>query len=124
MFTLFSIRALGCKVNHYESQQVRELLQSQGLQPATRNQQPDLIILHTCCVTATASAKSRQSIRRLQKQHPHATVVVCGCLPSTETPDLDGLDSNVLVIRDRQALANELGSLTRQTTTRTDHSSP
>ncbi len=109
MLKTFSIRSLGCKVNQYESQQVRELLLGWGLQAATRTHPPDLIVLHTCCVTATASAKSRQAFRRLLKQHPHATVAVCGCLPGIEPPTSSDLVENILYIRDRDSLATELG---------------
>jgi len=116
MLKTFSIRSLGCKVNQYESQQVRELLQGWGLQAATRSLDPDLIVLHTCCVTATASAKSRQAFRRLLKQHPHATVVVCGCLPGIEPPTSSDLTENTLYVRNRESLATELGQLVEKTT--------
>jgi threonylcarbamoyladenosine tRNA methylthiotransferase MtaB len=116
MLKTFSIRSLGCKVNQYESQQVRELLQGWGLQTATRTLDPDLIVLHTCCVTATASAKSRQTFRRLLKQHPHATVVVCGCLPGIEPPTSSDLAKNILYVRDRESLATELGQLMEKKT--------
>lgn len=111
MLKTFSIRSLGCKVNQYESQQVRELLLGWGLQAATRTHPPDLIVLHTCCVTATASAKSRQAFRRLLKQHPHTRVAVCGCLPGIEPPTSSDLVENILYIRDRDSLATELGKL-------------
>lgn len=117
MLQTFSIRSLGCKVNQYESQQVRELLQQWKWSQAARDQQPDLIILHTCCVTATASAKSRQAIRRLQKQHPHAIVVVCGCLPSVELPKLYGSTDNIRFVQDREDLTAELSKLAGKTAT-------
>jgi threonylcarbamoyladenosine tRNA methylthiotransferase MtaB len=77
----YSINTLGCKVNQYESQQIRELLEKSGLRDAELSEKPDLIVINTCCVTHTASAKSRQQIRKFQKHHPESIIVVCGCLP-------------------------------------------
>ena len=77
----FSIYTLGCKVNQYESQQVRELLENHNLRKAEHAEKPDLVVVNTCCVTHTASAKSRQQIHKIQKHHPEAILVVCGCLP-------------------------------------------
>ena len=79
---LFSIHTLGCKVNQYESQQIRELLEKFDLRLAESTEKPDLVIVNTCCVTHTASAKSRQQIHKIQKHHPEAILVVCGCLPA------------------------------------------
>ncbi|MFC1762712.1 tRNA (N(6)-L-threonylcarbamoyladenosine(37)-C(2))-methylthiotransferase MtaB [Planctomycetota bacterium] len=112
MLKSFTIWSLGCKVNQYESQQIRELLQQFGLDAVSPEKQPDLIVVNTCCVTATASAKSRQAIRRLQRQCPHATVVVCGCLPSGPTKEFSGLAKHLLFVQDREALAAELARLT------------
>jgi threonylcarbamoyladenosine tRNA methylthiotransferase MtaB len=106
----FSINTLGCKVNQYESQQIRQLLERLGLDYAEMSQRPDLVIVNTCCVTHTASAKSRQYIRKAQKLSPGATIVVCGCLPSIQTGELNGLADNVCLIRHRDELA---GSLSR-----------
>ncbi|MHC4195108.1 MAG: tRNA (N(6)-L-threonylcarbamoyladenosine(37)-C(2))-methylthiotransferase MtaB, partial [Planctomycetota bacterium] len=78
----FSINSLGCKVNQYESEQIRELLEGLGLVPINSLSRPaDLVVVNTCCVTLTASAKSRQYIRKAQKLNPGATIVVSGCLP-------------------------------------------
>ncbi|MHC4751923.1 MAG: tRNA (N(6)-L-threonylcarbamoyladenosine(37)-C(2))-methylthiotransferase MtaB, partial [Planctomycetota bacterium] len=84
----FSINTLGCKVNQYESQQIRELLEQFGLNKVEPSKKPDLFVINTCCVTHTASAKSRQYIRKTQRQNPSAAVVVCGCLPTIQIGEL------------------------------------
>ncbi|MBL7152957.1 MAG: tRNA (N(6)-L-threonylcarbamoyladenosine(37)-C(2))-methylthiotransferase MtaB, partial [Phycisphaerae bacterium] len=66
----FSIITLGCKVNQYESQQIRELLEQLGLQQAERAEKSDLVVVNTCCVTGAASARSRQYIRKSRKLNP------------------------------------------------------
>jgi threonylcarbamoyladenosine tRNA methylthiotransferase MtaB len=78
----FAIETLGCKVNQYETQQIRQFLEQQGLSLVTTDDRPELLIINTCCVTHTASAKSRQAIRRAQKLNPTAAFFVSGCLAS------------------------------------------
>ncbi len=77
----FSINTLGCKVNQYESCQIRQLLTDNGLAHVDKNDHADLVIVNTCCVTHIASAKSRQIIRKARKLNPNAAIVVAGCLP-------------------------------------------
>jgi threonylcarbamoyladenosine tRNA methylthiotransferase MtaB len=104
----FSINTLGCKVNQYESQQIRELLEKLGLQQAESPERSDLLVINTCCVTHTASAKSRQPIRRAGKINPDATVVVSGCLPIVQIGELDVTANNIHLIRDRTDLSATL----------------
>src|ERR1700710_2685889 len=59
----FSITTLGCRVNHYESEQLATLLRSRGL-VQTPPDRADLRIVHTCSVTIQAASKSRQGVRR------------------------------------------------------------
>ena len=80
----FAINTLGCKVNQYESQQIRELLEQLGLNRRENADKADLVVINTCCVTHTASAKSRKYIRRAQKLSPGAVIIACGCLPSMQ----------------------------------------
>jgi threonylcarbamoyladenosine tRNA methylthiotransferase MtaB len=103
----FTVTTLGCKVNQYEAQQVRELLEQLGLQSAGPHDKADLVVVNTCCVTHVASAKSRQYIRRSLKQDPDV-VVVCGCLPSVETGELNIASPKTRIVKDRRQLANEL----------------
>ena len=107
----FSIHTLGCKVNQYESQQIRELLETLGLAQADAAAAPDLAVVNTCCVTATASAKARQCIRKIAKQNPNAAIVVAGCLPGVETGELNNLDVDVHLLKDRADLAPTLHQL-------------
>jgi len=108
----FSIITLGCKVNQYESQQVRQLLEQHGLEQVEASHKSDavrhpvdLVIVNTCCVTHTASAKSRQYIRKAQKINPDAAIVVCGCLATAQIGELNGIDKNILVVGHRDNLA-------------------
>ncbi|HPC94928.1 MAG TPA: tRNA (N(6)-L-threonylcarbamoyladenosine(37)-C(2))-methylthiotransferase MtaB [Sedimentisphaerales bacterium] len=106
----FSILTLGCKVNQYESQQIRELLERLGLAAADVTQLPDLVVVNTCCVTHTASAKSRHLVHQALRHGPKA-VVVCGCLPIAPCDELQPVEENVHVVKDRSDLAGTLQRL-------------
>jgi len=106
--TTFSIDTLGCKVNQYESQQIRELLERLGLGQVLTSEKPDLVVVNTCCVTHTASAKSRQHIRKAQKLCPDGTIVVCGCLPAVKIGELPNPDESIHFVRHRSNLAAAL----------------
>ena len=67
---------LGCRLNAYETEAMREMAQSAGLQGA--------VIVNTCAVTAEAVRKARQEIRRLARENPGAPVIVTGCAAQTE----------------------------------------
>lgn len=60
----FFVQTLGCKVNHYESEQIAALLLSRGLTPADADF-ADLRVINTCSVTIQAASQSRQSVRRM-----------------------------------------------------------
>jgi threonylcarbamoyladenosine tRNA methylthiotransferase MtaB len=77
----FAVHTLGCKVNQYESQQLRQSLEALGLTAVGCDVQPDVVVVNTCCVTHIASSKSRQNIRKVQKTHPKSAIIVTGCLP-------------------------------------------
>ena len=110
MFTSFAILTLGCKVNQYESQQIRQLLERHGLRQTEVTQSPQLLVVNTCCVTHTASAKSRHFVHLAQKRRPEA-VVICGCLPAVQTDEFQAAGENVHVVKDRRDLAATLHSL-------------
>ena len=73
----FTVYNLGCKVNAYELSAISSLLIKEGFKEDSIN--PDVVIINTCSVTATADQKSRQHIRKMQKLFPHAVIAVMGC---------------------------------------------
>ena len=116
----FSINTFGCKVNQYESQQIRELLERLGLDQVETFKKPDVVVINTCCVTHTASAKSRRYIRKAQKLNSDAAVVVCGCLPSVEIGELGNPGKNVHLIRHRNNLVDTLNQIINSKTNTLD----
>ncbi|MFC1792429.1 tRNA (N(6)-L-threonylcarbamoyladenosine(37)-C(2))-methylthiotransferase MtaB [Planctomycetota bacterium] len=107
----FTINSLGCKVNQYESQQIRELLEKFGLHKVEPSNKPDLVVINSCCVTHTASAKSRQCIRKIRKQSPNAVIIVSGCLPTVQIGELSATADDVHLIRIRSDLADTLSCI-------------
>lgn len=73
----FTVYNLGCKVNAYELSALSSLLIKEGF--IEDNNNPDVVIINTCSVTATADQKSRQHIRKMQKLFPKAVIAVMGC---------------------------------------------
>ena len=74
----YKIFSLGCKANSYECSALASLLNEKGYEPC-KNGSPDIFIINTCSVTATADQKSRQHIRKFQRENPSSIIVVMGC---------------------------------------------
>jgi threonylcarbamoyladenosine tRNA methylthiotransferase MtaB len=70
---------LGCKVNQYETQAMRESFKKSGYTIVAPEDMADVYIINTCTVTGISDRKSRQAIRRANALNPDALVVVTGC---------------------------------------------
>jgi len=79
-----SFITLGCKVNQYETQALREAIISSGYEEAPSNVTVDLCVINTCTVTSTSDDKSRQQIRKVIRNNPDATVIVTGCYAESD----------------------------------------
>ncbi|WP_374391226.1 tRNA (N(6)-L-threonylcarbamoyladenosine(37)-C(2))-methylthiotransferase MtaB [Tabrizicola sp.] len=67
---------LGCRLNAYETEAMKELAAAAGLNGA--------VIVNTCAVTGEAVRKAKQEIRRLSRENPGAAIIVTGCAAQTE----------------------------------------
>lgn len=74
----YIIATLGCKVNQYEAEAMDLLLKARGHTPCNKGE-ADVVLLHSCAVTAEGERKARQTARRLLKDNPHALLAVSGC---------------------------------------------
>lgn len=74
---------LGCKVNQYETDGMRELLEHVGAELVDFEQKADIYLVNTCSVTNMAERKSRQMLHRAKKCNPQAIVVAVGCYVQT-----------------------------------------
>ncbi len=67
---------LGCRLNAYETEAMKELSSQAGLENA--------VVINTCAVTAEAVRKARQEIRKMRREYPDARLIVTGCAAQTE----------------------------------------
>ncbi len=76
---------LGCKVNQYETEAMRRLLDNAGYDTDDAETESvaaaDVIIINSCTVTSESDRKLRQLLRRCRRQNPHAVLVLTGCMP-------------------------------------------
>jgi threonylcarbamoyladenosine tRNA methylthiotransferase MtaB len=99
---------LGCKVNQYETQYAKEMLEANGYREAADGEPADLCLVNTCTVTHEADAKGRQAIRRLARDNPGAAIVVMGCFATRDPDAVARLPGVVKVVTDKQRLADGL----------------
>ena len=77
---------LGCKVNQYETQLVKETLLQNGFREAEDDEVADLCVVNTCTVTGEADSKGRQLIRQLARRNPGTRTIVMGCYATRAGP--------------------------------------
>lgn len=88
----FIIHNFGCKVNQEEGGALAALFSGLGWRQLARGEGgADLIIINTCTVTAVADKKSRNLIRRLRRENPHALLAVCGCYAQRAADEIAAL---------------------------------
>ena len=74
-----AIVTLGCKVNQYETDAMRSMLENAGVIITDAGDEPDIYIVNTCSVTNMAERKSRQMLHRAKRKNPNVIVVAVGC---------------------------------------------
>ena len=102
---------LGCKVNQYETEYVRQALARLGYRPPDGREPVDLGIVNTCTVTAHGDAKSRKAIRQLAREHPRAEIIVMGCYATRAADEVAELPGVVDVLTDKRQLPELLARL-------------
>ncbi len=82
---------LGCKVNQYETQSMREQLTNAGYNCCCEAEDADIFIINSCTVTAESDRKTRQAVRKYRRLLPNAVIVLCGCVPAAFPDVADAL---------------------------------
>src|SRR5262245_45623537 len=100
---------LGCKVNQYETELVREGFARIGYRDAEEGEPADLCVVNTCTVTSEGDSKSRQAIRRLARENPQSRIVVMGCYATRAPDELATLPNVVEVLTDKREIPDLLG---------------
>lgn len=89
---------LGCKVNKYESDAMKDKLIEAGFIMVEPEDIADIYIVNTCSVTNIAQKKSRQMLRRAKKWNPEAIIIAAGCYVNAEHDVLKGEDFVDIVV--------------------------
>ena len=90
---------LGCRLNAYETEAMKELSREAGLENA--------VVVNTCAVTAEAVRKARQEIRKLRRDNPNAPIIVTGCAAQTEPETFASMEEVTKVIGNTEKMQPE-----------------
>ncbi|MGD9856399.1 MAG: tRNA (N(6)-L-threonylcarbamoyladenosine(37)-C(2))-methylthiotransferase MtaB [Planctomycetaceae bacterium] len=99
---------LGCKVNQYETQLVKEALEAHGYREAAVGESADLCVVNTCTVTNEGDAKSRKEVRKLAKHNPGTRTIVMGCYATRDPGAVAKLPGVFEVVTDKRELPDVL----------------
>lgn len=87
------IYTLGCKVNAYESEYVRSILENSGYEIVNFGDESDVVIINTCSVTNNSDSKSKKMIHQAVKNYPKACIVAMGCfIEANHNIEIDGIN--------------------------------
>ncbi len=78
-----ALQNLGCKVNAYETESMRQMLEQAGYEIVPFGEAAYVYVVNTCSVTNIADRKSRQMLHRAKKKNPDSAVVAAGCYVQT-----------------------------------------
>lgn len=101
-----AFHTLGCKVNQYETEALKEKFLAKGYQVVEEKDFADIYVINTCTVTSLADRKSRQYIRKMKKVNPDSVVAVTGCYAQVSPEEVAAIEEVNLV-----AGTNEKGRL-------------
>ena len=91
------IVTFGCRLNAYESEVIRREAQAAGV--------TDTVVVNTCAVTVEAVRQSRQTVRRIKRERPHAHIVVTGCAAQIEPKSFADMPEVALVLGNEEKLS-------------------
>jgi MiaB/RimO family radical SAM methylthiotransferase len=94
----FFLCTLGCKVNQYETQVIREAWEDLGHRCVSEPKQAQVILVHSCAVTQKALTDLRKAVVALHCAAPEAPIWISGCAAQTHAPELSRLDGVTRVL--------------------------
>ena len=97
---------LGCKVNQYETQGLKEKFSFLGHR--VTEDVADLYVINTCTVTSRADTKSKDAIIRAKKENPQAHIAVCGCLAQLNRDFIERLGVDYIIPQDQKHLLPDI----------------
>ncbi|MDD3199626.1 MAG: tRNA (N(6)-L-threonylcarbamoyladenosine(37)-C(2))-methylthiotransferase MtaB [Eubacteriales bacterium] len=93
-----AFHTLGCKVNQYETQALKEKFMNKGYEIVGEDEYSDIYIINTCTVTGLADRKSRQFIRKVKKINPESVTAVIGCYAQVSPEEAKAIEGVNIVV--------------------------
>jgi len=85
----FQIKSFGCQMNVYDGERMAELLEAEGLSPASSGGEADLVVLNTCHIREKAAEKVYSEIGRLKREDgSRPMIAVAGCVAQAEGAEI------------------------------------
>jgi len=94
----FSITTLGCKLNQYESECIRQDLLRRNWEYRSFGEKAEFCIINTCTVTGKTDARCRNAVRRARRSSPDATIIVTGCYAETQPDSIEAMEEADMVV--------------------------
>ena len=83
----FHIWTIGCQMNEADSSKIATLLQEAGYRSTEREDEADIVVLNSCVVRQAAEDKvagKLNSLVRLKRERPDVSVVLTGCMVTSQ----------------------------------------
>ena len=108
---------LGCKVNQYETESIKNQLLKKGYTETAFEEKAEIYIVNSCTVTSVADRKTRNMLRRAKKINPRGIVIVTGCYAQTNSKELLEMEEIDYVIgnSDKNAIVNFIEDIENRT---------
>ncbi len=120
----FYIQTLGCKVNQYESEAIREAWITRGFEQSADMLTADIVVVNSCAVTSKAVADVPHTVRQINRTVPTAQIIITGCAAKIEAESFAQMPgvARVVMQGDKINLANFKGSEVFPTTSKAESS--
>jgi len=101
---------LGCKVNQYDTQSMREEFGRCGFKEINNGGKADIYVINTCTVTANADRKSRNFINYAFRRNPKARIIVTGCYAELDKDEIAAIPgvTHIIINKDKDRIVEIL----------------
>jgi len=99
----YYLRTYGCQMNEHDSERIAGLLQADGMQRASNEDDADVVVLNTCCIRENADNKLYGRLQRLKgwkDERDGRQIVVAGCLAQKDRDLVRQRAGHVDVVRE------------------------
>ena len=93
---------LGCKVNKYETDLIKEKFEKAGHLIVDFDQEADMYCINSCSVTNMSDRKTRQMVSRARRQNKNAIVAVIGCSVQSSESESAFNDADIILGNDEK----------------------